>query len=179
MGSANNLVVDGVTMKRSCLLPDFPGAAPPAYQYTYHLREATAGTQSDAAAAPARPAATGPAAAAGRRSRARGHQAEPLGAELQTSLPPQRLVTAIRVIIRGVEGAEQVTDAGLLEEALAVHRTLPNDSSDDLVRISFMGEGKLEAVMSKAVSGSIPDLWQNGSKIIRSVLRQVWLRTVP
>ncbi len=59
-----------------------------------------------------------------------------------------------------------------MQQALEMHRTMPAVAARD-VRIGFLGEGKLEHVVSEAISTGMPQAWHAGRSAIFSVVRQV------
>ena len=175
MSSSGQVVVDGIRMRRSALQPDFPGAAPPEYERSYHLAapDRTAGAQPNASEASVQPEETAAVAAGDGSLQAHGRQSptQPQDAEQLSDSQLQNFMAAMK----GVLGTEQVDEGILVESAHDLHRRLLTVGTGR-VRIGFMGQGKLEDVFAEAIEGSMVQLWRSRDRIIRSVVRQVWLQ---
>ena len=174
LSSGTGFVVDGVHCMRDALLPDFAGVAPEGFERGYFLPGGAAGTQPDAAG-PSQLPATAAVAAADGSSQAHRRQLQPQAEGAEQPCDPRllSLVAALEDLGVGEEadGRDFQRRARILQQEKAAH-----DSG--LVRVGFMGEGKVEDVLARAIHSSIPELWQNGDKIICSVIRQVWLQYV-
>ena len=168
--------VDGIKIKQSALLPDFPGTAPAGYERTYGQAQPQAHHQPPIQGHPQPGEASAQLeTAAVLAATESGIQAQGLQSPLQPQDAEQPLEPQLQNLLLAVEGSavkNGVPMRCLERSAPPLHRRL-TALEGRRVRIGFIGEAKREGVLVEAIQGSMPQLWRGDNRMVRSVIRQV------
>ena len=173
MSSGQKSEVDGVYYKKDALLPRFPGTAPSGCVRSYYLPGGVVGAQPDAAGPSEQLQSAAAVAAAGGSSQAHQRQPQP-GPEVAGQSCDSQLRTLAAALEDFADGQGR-NGRDFMQSARLLQQQVPTRENGH-VRIGFMGEGKLEGILTGAIDSSIPQLWRNSDTVIRSVVRQVCLQ---